>query len=407
MYGRNATISDHYQEMRWKLQDSGSGVTFGIQIRAYNSGVALRYTLLDTGKATISDELTSFVFPGGTLVHSARDENAYSAVAPDAIPSTGTSGTDVGPLTDMPLLVTLAGGLRACTCESSRVNYPRGMLTSVSGQSNTLKAYLMKKTARGSGTVQTTSTVTTPFATPWRVGDAHGHAVMCRLGAQGVGEGFHAGFGGAVRAHHGGGADRGQRGDLQVVSAGPYQVRQERPGRLGAADQIDFDHPAPGGGVRLGEGAAFGDSRVRHDDRGRAQTRADGFGRVAEGRAVGDVGSQGQHRAGEGGGGGLQCRFVVVQEGQPYTSPGERVRQRRSDAACRPGHHDGAVLERAVVHGSSSLRVPLLCLLCSSCRGRAPCSRATRLPYGRGGYQRGGPVFRRCGPGGRVRVGRG
>ncbi|MET7736556.1 glycoside hydrolase family 97 catalytic domain-containing protein [Streptomyces sp. NPDC005402] len=169
VYGRSATIRDHYQEMRWNLQDSGSGVTFGIQIRAYNTGVALRYTLLGTGKATISDELTSFVFPGGTLVYSARDESVYTPVVPDAIPSTGTSGTDVGPLTDMPLLVTLAGGLRACICESSRVNYPRGMLTSVSGQSNTLKTYLMKKTARGSGPVQTTSTVTTPFATPWRV----------------------------------------------------------------------------------------------------------------------------------------------------------------------------------------------------------------------------------------------
>ncbi|KUO03017.1 glycoside hydrolase family 97 protein [Streptomyces caeruleatus] len=169
VYGRNATIRDHYQEMRWNLQDSGSGVTFGVQIRAYDTGVALRYTLLGTGKATISDELTGFVFPAGTLVHSARDEGVYTPVAPDAIPSTGTSGTDVGPLTDMPLLVTLPGALRACICESSRVNYPRGMLTSVSGQSNTLKTYLMKKTARGSGTVQTTSTVTTPFATPWRV----------------------------------------------------------------------------------------------------------------------------------------------------------------------------------------------------------------------------------------------
>ena len=37
------------------LQDSGSGVTFGIQIRAHNAGVALRYSLLGTGKTTISD----------------------------------------------------------------------------------------------------------------------------------------------------------------------------------------------------------------------------------------------------------------------------------------------------------------------------------------------------------------
>ncbi|WP_327731011.1 glycoside hydrolase family 97 protein [Streptomyces sp. NBC_00487] len=179
-FGRNATVRDHHQEMRWNLRDDTSGINFSVQLRAYNTGVALRYVLLDTGSATIADELTTFVFPSNTLVYSARDEAAYSPVAPDAIPSTGTSGTDTGPLTDLPLLVTLDSGLVATICESSRVNYPRSMLSSVSGQPNTLKTYLMKKTARGSGTVQNTSTVTTPFTTPWRVmllGSEHGELI--------------------------------------------------------------------------------------------------------------------------------------------------------------------------------------------------------------------------------------
>ncbi|GAA3788131.1 glycoside hydrolase family 97 catalytic domain-containing protein [Streptomyces phyllanthi] len=180
VFGRNATVRDHHQEMRWNLRDDSSGVNFSVQLRAYNTGVALRYVLLDAGSATIADELTTFVFPDNTLVHSARDEAAYSPVAPGAIPSTGTSGTDTGPLTDLPLLVTLDSGLVATVCESSRVNYPRSMLSSVSGEPNTLKTYLMKKTARGSGTVQNTSTVTTPFTTPWRVmvlGSEHGELI--------------------------------------------------------------------------------------------------------------------------------------------------------------------------------------------------------------------------------------
>ncbi|MER6069630.1 glycoside hydrolase family 97 catalytic domain-containing protein [Streptomyces sp. NPDC001817] len=68
----------------------------------------------------------------------------------------------------------------ACVCESSRINYPRMMLSSVSGQPNTLAVYLMQHTARGSGTVQTTSTVSTPFATPWRtvvIGSTHAELV--------------------------------------------------------------------------------------------------------------------------------------------------------------------------------------------------------------------------------------
>ncbi len=179
-YGRNTTITDNYQEQRWNLQDNASGVHFSVQARAYNAGVALRYVLLDKGTATISDELTTFVFPDNTLVYSARDENDYNPVAPGSIPVTGTSSTDNGPLTDLPLTATLASGVIACICESSRVNFPRLMLSSVSGQPNALTTFLMEHTARGSGPVATTSTVTTPFATPWRavvIGSTHAELV--------------------------------------------------------------------------------------------------------------------------------------------------------------------------------------------------------------------------------------
>ncbi|MEH0549069.1 glycoside hydrolase family 97 catalytic domain-containing protein [Streptomyces sp. B21-105] len=169
VYGRNATVRDHYQEMRWNLQDTASLINFSVQIRAYPTGVAFRYVLLGKGTATIADELTTFAFPDGTLVYSARDEDPYNPVVPGSIPSTGTSTTDTGPLTDLPLTARYAdGSVIACICESSRLDFPRLMLRSVSGQPGTLAAYLMEHTGRGGDTVQTTSTVTTPFATPWR-----------------------------------------------------------------------------------------------------------------------------------------------------------------------------------------------------------------------------------------------
>ncbi len=180
VYGRDATVTDHYQEQRWDLRDRTSGIRFGVQVRAYKSGVALRYLLLDQGTATIADELTTFVFPDGTTVYSARDENAYEPVAPGSIPVTGTSTTDNGPLTDLPLTATLPGGLIACVCESARVEHPRLMLGSVAGEPNTLSAFLMEHTARGTGPVETTSTVATPFATPWRavvIGATHAELV--------------------------------------------------------------------------------------------------------------------------------------------------------------------------------------------------------------------------------------
>ena len=180
VYGRNATVTDHYQEQRWDLRDRASGIRFGVQIRAYKTGVALRYVLLDQGTATIADELTTFVFPDGATVYSARDENAYEPVAPGAVPVTGAAGTDNGPLTDLPLTATLPGGLIACVCESSRVDYPRLMLGSVPGETHALSAFLMEHTARGTGPVETTTTVTTPFTTPWRavvIGTTHAELV--------------------------------------------------------------------------------------------------------------------------------------------------------------------------------------------------------------------------------------
>ncbi|UXY23033.1 glycoside hydrolase family 97 protein [Streptomyces cynarae] len=180
VYGRNATVTDHYQEQRWNLQDTASGIRFSVQIRAYKTGVALRYVLLDTGTATVSDELTTFVFPDGTTVYSARDENPYNPVAPGSIPVSGTSSTDNGPLTDLPLTATLPGELIACICESARIDFPRLMLSSIPGQPNSLAAFLMEHTARGTGPVATESTVTTPFATPWRavvIGSTHAELV--------------------------------------------------------------------------------------------------------------------------------------------------------------------------------------------------------------------------------------
>uniref|UniRef100_UPI0031DB8B4B glycoside hydrolase family 97 protein n=1 Tax=Streptomyces hawaiiensis TaxID=67305 RepID=UPI0031DB8B4B len=169
VYGRNATVTDHYQERCWSLRDRATGIRFDVHARAYRTGVALRYALPDRGTATIADELTTFVLPDGTTVYSARDEDAYVPVAPGSLPVTGTASTDNGPLTDLPLTATLPGGLIACVCESARADYPRMMLGSVPGEPNALSAFLMEHTARGTGPVETTTTVSTPFTTPWRV----------------------------------------------------------------------------------------------------------------------------------------------------------------------------------------------------------------------------------------------
>ncbi|HEY2669205.1 MAG TPA: glycoside hydrolase family 97 N-terminal domain-containing protein, partial [Rugosimonospora sp.] len=76
MYGRNATVSDDYDEVRLALTDGHTGVRFSIVARAYDACVALRYEL-ETSPVTLdlAAELTTFVLPDGCVVYGSRDED--------------------------------------------------------------------------------------------------------------------------------------------------------------------------------------------------------------------------------------------------------------------------------------------------------------------------------------------
>jgi alpha-glucosidase len=169
VYGRNATVSDDYDEVRLALTDSHTGVRFSIVVRAYDAGVALRYEL-ETSPVTLdlAAELTTFVLPDGCVVYGSRDEDPYLATPPAAIPSSGTSTTDTGRLFDNPVTVVSPQRVLACVCEAARDHYPRLMLAGGSGSS--LAVHLMQFAGRaGSGPAVGTVSVTAPFSTPWRV----------------------------------------------------------------------------------------------------------------------------------------------------------------------------------------------------------------------------------------------
>src|SRR6266704_1391913 len=100
LYGRQAAITDAYEEVRVELIDPSSGAEFAVVARAYDEGVALRYEL--TGS--------------GAVVYSARDEDPFLRVTPGQIPQSGTSHTDSGALTDQPLALGYPDGVAACIC---------------------------------------------------------------------------------------------------------------------------------------------------------------------------------------------------------------------------------------------------------------------------------------------------
>ena len=168
LYGRNSTITDAYGQVRLDLTDSG--VPFSVVARAYDEGAAIRYALTGSGTVMLAGEATGFALPEATLVYTARDEDPWVLSEPAQIPSSGSTATDSGQLTDAPIPVSLGNGMSACICEAARQGYPRMMLAAAAhGQA--LRVHLMQFAGRG-GTTTTPVTsfgVTAPFETPWRV----------------------------------------------------------------------------------------------------------------------------------------------------------------------------------------------------------------------------------------------
>ncbi len=75
VWGKHSKILNHYKERTWQLQESVvGGRRLDVIIRAYNDGVALRYRIHGTGKATIVDDLTTFNFSGDYTCWSANGE---------------------------------------------------------------------------------------------------------------------------------------------------------------------------------------------------------------------------------------------------------------------------------------------------------------------------------------------
>jgi len=170
LYGRQAAITDAYEEVRVELIDPSSGAEFAVVARAYDEGVALRYELTGSGDVDLSGEATSFALPEGAVVYSARDEDPFLRVTPGQIPQSGTSHTDSGALTDQPLALGYPDGAAACICESARAHYPRMMLSADAADPAVLRTHLMQYAGRGgSAPAAPTFTVTAPFSTPWRV----------------------------------------------------------------------------------------------------------------------------------------------------------------------------------------------------------------------------------------------
>jgi alpha-glucosidase len=179
LHGVRTRSSQACREIRVELEDKARRICFALIARAYDSGAAIRFQLLEapTSSLTLTGEATEFCLPKDALVYSSRDEGTYqrspqTKVAPIPHPPL-TPSCDIGDLADTPITATLPDGTAMLITESDRLHYPRLMLRSTArGLETRLMRYPGRATGySGPGDTQPEDRFDVPstFATPWRL----------------------------------------------------------------------------------------------------------------------------------------------------------------------------------------------------------------------------------------------
>jgi alpha-glucosidase len=130
--GERATIPDNYRELVVDLRQD-SGRTLRLTFRAYNEGVALRYTLPGNDPIAISGEHTEFRFPAGTFGYEEHGTEGDYARVPVG---------DIQPWCERPLTLECPGNFFASLGEAANIDYPRMQLSPLPGVADALVSAL-------------------------------------------------------------------------------------------------------------------------------------------------------------------------------------------------------------------------------------------------------------------------
>lgn len=169
LYGERSTIPDKYNELVLEFEKFGqgdanseghSGTTYDrrrsyqlhIVVRAYNEGVAFRYSFPENSNGLfmhITGEQTQFTMPEGTMAYYERWAQGPYELRPLK------NWTDEA---ERPLTLKLKNGLTVALLEAMMIDYARTKFSLNKEKPNTLQASLYSSVD-----------VITPYATPWRV----------------------------------------------------------------------------------------------------------------------------------------------------------------------------------------------------------------------------------------------
>lgn len=183
-YGIQRTCQNRCEQLTVRFLDAESGIQFDIIVRAYDTGVALRYRIVEvpghSASLRLAGESTHLRFPPGSAVYASRDEGDYFVSAPAGLAPVAhpdlTASCDPEPLADTPVTVRLANGFTLVLTESDRLHYPRMMFRAAKDETDTLVTHLMQFPGRATGysgpgdtPAEQSFQVDAPFSTPWRV----------------------------------------------------------------------------------------------------------------------------------------------------------------------------------------------------------------------------------------------
>lgn len=147
-------LIDRCKGLKIALRSKPSGVSWTLDIRAYDDGIAWRYLVPGKGARRLNGEATSFVLPEGSTCWTHQNTVSYEANYA-SFPAIGDSPSR--PVT-MPLTVELPGGGFACVTEVNTFGYS-GMTLGPRGR---VFAGIFEDDPQG-------ITLDGDIATPWRV----------------------------------------------------------------------------------------------------------------------------------------------------------------------------------------------------------------------------------------------
>jgi len=149
VYGERSKIRDRYRSWVIMLNKEGTRERLGVEVRAYNEGIAFRYNFYHGRLLKITDEFTEYVMPAQTMAYyTERAQTPYQYLPLKNWPNE----------CDRPLLMKLENGLYVCLTEAQVVDYVRTKYALSESKPNTIKSSMY-------GEVEDI----TPNHSPWRV----------------------------------------------------------------------------------------------------------------------------------------------------------------------------------------------------------------------------------------------